>query len=116
MKLLLALLCLLPTLVFGEVKLTADSQCSFQIDDSSKALCVASYEYSADGGTTWSTMTSIVAGESITLMHPLGSFPDGQNVIEVRGANAWGRSASVPFSFVKGVPATPSNGLRLVSD
>ncbi len=101
--------------VIADVKLTADPQCYFVLNDDATALCPSGYEYSADDGATWTAMGAENDAGNITLMEPLNDYPDGENNIQVRGKNAWGHSPSVPFEFIKGLPVGPTN-VYLVSN
>lgn len=46
---------------------------------------------------------------SVQLRYDLSGVALGVHVVGLKAKNIWGESASVPFSFTKALPATPTN-------
>lgn len=77
--------------------------------DHTNATCPTEHQYSWDNGATWVQLTSIIVDAQISIHHDLAGLDNGAHEWLVRARNVWGVSASVPFSFTVGAPASPGS-------
>jgi len=67
------------------------------------------YQISEDNGVNWTNFSpQDLNDDTVRLRADLSECPNGSYTWHVRAVNQWGHSDSVPFSFTKALPATPS--------
>jgi hypothetical protein len=112
MKIFFALIVFTSLVADASPFLMSDPQCFDPTG--ARSECPAHYEYSESGG-AWVPLDTDGDGVQIWIHHDIGGIPNNTAVTwEIRGANIWGESASVPFSFSTGVPVGPT-GLVLIA-
>ena len=72
------------------------------------AVQPTSYKIIIDGGTPIVAPVQKNADNSVQLHYDVSGLTDGAHAISVSAVDAFGGSTSIPFSFVKGVPAAPT--------
>ena len=67
------------------------------------------YVLTMDIGATFEVDPQKLADNSVRLHYDVSNVSNGTHNMTVKTKNMWGESASVPFSFGKTVPISPSN-------